>query len=522
MYKVLLVDDEINILQGIALLVNWEKCGTKLVAEAHHGKMALNYVEREVPDIVITDIKMPGMNGIELIEKIHTSYPQVKFIILSGYDEFEFAKTAMAYGVKHYLLKPSNELKIEQALLKVVEEVDEQNRTKQFISSMDQKLKKMIPGAKEQFLNEYITNKDYGVQDWAQLERIFEIDFSSSLRLFVFMIEHESNYEYIYALKKMILTEMKKDRSVVLDTLIDERIVILARDNNVDYFIETIKRVQKMFYQTFQLSFLVAISGSGNQHEIRNLYEEALENLSERFYLDNGSIITKKRWNSQGTNESSGHYNHQHLIHVIRNGDLKGIHKYLENFFAHLKKNGYSEKDVKTHSLDLLMSTIRQASKDHKKLLLKQMIQFVELPTFEQVKGFIVTVAEDVAKLHYTDTKKIQSHVIRQVIEYVDKYVDDEELSITKIANTVVYMNPDYLGKLFKKEVGESFSNFLIEQRIKKAIELLEQSKEMKMFEIAEFVGFGRNPRYFSQVFKKHTGFTPTEYKMHYGLINQE
>ncbi|MCJ7839770.1 response regulator [Lederbergia sp. NSJ-179] len=523
MYKVLLVDDEINILQGIALLVNWEKYGTKLIAEAYHGKMALDFVEKEVPDIVITDIKMPGMNGIELIGKIHAAYPQVKFIILSGYDEFEFAKTAMAYGVKHYLLKPSNEMKIEQALLEVVEEVDEQNRTQQFISTMDQKIKKMIPGAKEQFLKEYMTNKNYGAQEWERFEKFFAVDIpSSSLRLLIFMIEKENGYEPIYALKNMMLEEMKKDRNILLDTVIDERIVMLVKDEKVENFIETIKRVQKKFIQAFQVSFITAISGPGNQQEIRDLYNEALDCLSERFYLGEGSIITKKEWKSKRSNEENFHYDHEKVILSIRNGDLIGIRHYLEKFFVCLKKDGYNETVVKTHSLDLLMSIIRQASKDHRKLLFKQIIQFLELPTFKQVKEYIVTVAEDVVKLHYTDTKKIQSHVIRQVIEYVDEHLDDEGLSITKIANDIVYLNPDYLGKLFKKEVGEKFSNFLIEQRVKKAIELLEQPKEMKMFEIAEIVGFGSNPRYFSQVFKKQTGFTPTEYKIHYGLINRE
>lgn len=119
-YKLLIVDDEINILEGIATMINWKSCNARLIGKASHGKMAFDMILNNPPNIVITDIKMPGINGVELIEKTHKYYPHIKFIILSGHDEFEFAKTAMQYNVQHYILKPSNRHKIEEAIKEVI------------------------------------------------------------------------------------------------------------------------------------------------------------------------------------------------------------------------------------------------------------------------------------------------------------------------------------------------------------------------------------------------------------------
>ncbi|MBS4209432.1 response regulator [Bacillus sp. FJAT-50079] len=519
MYKVLLVDDEIHILQGIAMLVDWEKCGTKLVGEAYHGQMALEYVEKRVPDIVITDIKMPGMNGIELIEKIHTSYPHVRFIILSGYDEFEYAKTAMAYNVRHYLLKPSNETKIEQALLKVVEEINEQKRKEQFLSSMNQKLERILPRAKEQFLKDYITNKKYGVKEWEYYQTLFDIEVNNiQFRVLILMIENEHEYEHIFALKETLANEIKK-WPVLLNTTIGEKIIIITQNIEVEQFIELLKGVQQIFTNVYQLTFTTAISSSGYIQEVRKLYNEALDYLMRRFYLGEGSIITKQDCEEKETNETSFQFDHEELIRAIRNGDLIRVRSYVDQFFVHLQQDMYDEHLVKTHSLELFMSMIRQANKEHRDALFKQIIQLVQLSTFEQIREFMVTIAQGVTRLYYSNTKQTQSSIIKKAIEYVAEHLNEEGLSITKIANEVVYMNSDYLGKLFKKEMGEKFSTYLIDQRIKKAIELFEQPEEMKTIEVAKKVGFGNNPRYFSQVFKKQTGFTPTEYKHHHGIV---
>src|SRR5690554_290522 len=124
MYSVLLVDDERTILDGISSIVDWEEQGVTLSGTANNGVEALEFIKEYQPDIVISDIMMPGLNGIQLVQKTFKTHPLIKFILLSGYSEFEYARQAMGYGVKHYLLKPSNEDIISEAIGEVVSELD--------------------------------------------------------------------------------------------------------------------------------------------------------------------------------------------------------------------------------------------------------------------------------------------------------------------------------------------------------------------------------------------------------------
>lgn len=139
MYKVLLVDDERTILDGISSIVDWEEQGVVLSGTANNGIEALEFIKMNEPDIVISDIMMPGLDGIQLLQKAFADFPLMKFILLSGYGEFEYARQAMGYGVKHYLLKPSNEDIISQALTEVVNELDLQKNQELLFKIQDKK-----------------------------------------------------------------------------------------------------------------------------------------------------------------------------------------------------------------------------------------------------------------------------------------------------------------------------------------------------------------------------------------------
>jgi len=248
LFKVLLVDDEPMLLEGISSIVEWEQQGTVLHGIARNGLEALEFIREHVPDIVITDITMPGLDGMGLIEQGSKVSPAIKWILLSGYNEFEYAQKAMRFGVKHYLLKPSSEEDIHEALTEVVQELAEENKMR---------------------------------------------------------------------------------------------------------------------------------------------------------------------------------------IHLA-NEDTEELAKY--------------------------------------------------------------------------------SSVVNKMIIAIKENIENPSLSLQWIANEVLYMNTDYLGKLFKKEVGEKFSAYVVKRKIDKAVEIMGKQKDIKVFELAEQLGYGNNPQYFSNIFKKQTGCSPTEW----------
>ncbi|SFJ50313.1 two-component system, response regulator YesN [Halobacillus dabanensis] len=511
MYKILLVDDEINILEGIAAIVDWEACGTELMAKAHHGQMAFDIITERQPDIVVTDIKMPGLNGVQLIRKVHDIYPEIRFIVLSGHDEFEFAKTAMECNVKHYLLKPSNEQKIEKALKEVVSDLDEEQGRQEFLESMRDHLKKVMPKAKEQFLKDYITNKKYSVKDWEYYSQLFEID-TDSKEFYLLVIEMEDSYDYehLLALKKIMVEEVGESH-IPLETTIGDKIVILIELDSREFIIEKVKGAKQSFHSYYPIDYTVAISNLGSINQLRNLYNETLDCLTQRFYVPGGSIITPQDINHQSSMEEL-QYDHEDLIYAIRSGNKEVVQQYLDDFFNEVWQEKYAVNLLRSHCLELFMSMIRQADRKQIDEYFKQVILFQEYERFQDMKGFIEKTALEISHYHYERTKQTQSTIINRVVEFVEKNLSDENLSLSHIATDVLYMNSDYLGKLFKKEKGERFSSFLINRRMEKARELFEHSDQVKIFEVAEAVGFGNNPRYFGQVFKKHTGVTPSNY----------
>ncbi|QTM99154.1 response regulator [Sediminibacillus dalangtanensis] len=517
MYRVLLVDDEINILEGIAALVDWSSCNTSLQVKATNGQMAFELIRENPPDIVITDIKMPGMNGVELIQQVHRQYPEIRFIVLSGYDEFEFAKTAMECNVKHYLLKPSNEKKIEDALNQVVADLDEQNQKRDFLERMRSHLQKVMPKAKEQFLKDYITNKSYSLQDWETYSQMFGLQTTSKLfRLLVLVVDGAHEYEQQFALKEMVTERMGEQQSVPMSTTIGERIVLLLEDMPVTELSEYLKEMKKTYKSFYQKTFTTAISNAGTINELRMLYNEAINCLTQRFYLADGSIITVQDiGEADDARFKELQYDHEDLLLAVRSGNTEAMRHYLSDFFDDIHHRKLEVGLVKSHCLELYMSIIRQADQQAMDRYFQQIILFQQYNRFGEIKQYISEIAEEITAYHYERTKQTQTNIISRVISYVENNLAEEEMSLSKIAADVLYMNPDYLGKLFKKEKGERFSNFLINRRMEKAKRLIEETEQVKVFEVAEAVGFGNNPRYFGQVFKKHTGMTPTEYKMH-------
>jgi two-component system response regulator YesN len=510
----LLVDDEINILEGIAKIVDWNGSNAILAGKAYHGQMAFELVSNDPPDIVITDIKMPGLNGVELIEKVLRFHPKVKFIILSGHDEFEFAKTAMKYGVKHYLLKPSNRRKIEEALQEVIVELEQENIRKEFIKNIKANFNKVIPIAKKQFLSEYIVNKSFGMREWDYYQQLFEMQpIHGKVRLIVMVIDDHHDFKQLFALKEIMLGLVNQGMIVHLSTTIGEKAVLLIEDQLLEVLLAKIEEAKGLFSEYYHMKFTTTISNPAKIEQIQRLYKEANDCLTQRFYLGNGSIITMNDLRKYQTNFENIQFDHGKITFALRSGNQQQVQYYLDEFFDEIKRANFEVTVVKSHCLELLMSIIRQAKSEDIEMFLAQITHFQEFETLEEIKTFVEQLSEELALQNYDETRQTQHNIIQKVIHYLKDNISDELLSLSQIADHVVYMNPDYLGRLFKKELGKNFSTYLIELRIEKAIGLMRQSNTVKVFEIANRVGFGNNPRYFGQVFKKHIGVTPTEYK---------
>jgi len=512
MYKVLLVDDERIILDGISKIVKWEEAGTVLAGTARNGIEAYEKIEEDPPHIIISDIKMPGMDGLQLAAKVSSQYPHIKIILLSGFGEFEYAQSAIEYGVKHYLLKPCNENKIMEVLEELVSELNQERQSEQFVSSMKEGLAKVLPHVKEQFLKEFVTNKTYGNRDWEYFSHLFQLDLGDrKVRLILFHLDGPFEFEHLFAVKN--IAEELLENNVLSSTVGDHVLIVVEDTFTASALQERIGQIRETFLKYYKIDLTIALSEAGEIIQARNLYKQTLECLNYRFYLGEGSLITKSDIVGLGRTESDElGFNEDNLIMQIKTGNRQEAAHEIELFFQRLSELRSDITTAKSYVIQLFMEMIRLGDSENMHRYMDKVVKLMQLDTLQAIQTLFKETAEEIASSHYEQTKSKHSAIVSKVVDIINEHLANPELSLNWVAHQMLYMNPDYLGKLFKKETGEKFSNYVMRVRISKAIDLLHQKSDIKIFELAEQLGFGDNPQYFSQVFKKYAGCSPSEY----------
>ncbi|MBD2869809.1 response regulator transcription factor [Paenibacillus arenilitoris] len=515
MYKVLLVDDERIIVEGISRTVDWEAHRTELIGTARNGLEALSFIETHMPDIVISDIKMPGMNGLQLVEKVNERFPHIAFILLSGFSEFDYARTAMQFGVKHYLLKPCNENTITQALAEIILDLEKLQSQENFMANIQKELTKVLPHAKEQFLKELVTNKTYGQRDWDDYRQMFRMTVENdSVRLLLFQLEGKFEFEHMFAIKNIAEDVLGKS-TVLLSTTIGKHVLLLIKaDGESDALFANLSEIKRTFAAYYKMDATAAVSDPGPIVEARSMYRETLECLNYQFYLGEGSIITKK---DIGRDDESAPgtflYDEEPLCMHVKSGDWAFVRDELQAYFSQLADSRLDTHLSKSYVIPLYVSIVRQGSPEEINDYLQKIASFDQFQTLRAIEQFITDNAEQICLNNYRLLTRKHSSIILKMQQVVEEQLGNPDLSLGWVATEILYMNADYLGKLFKKETGDKFSNYVVKLRIEKAMEEIEKTGDVKVFELAEQLGFGDNPQYFSQVFKKYTGFTPSEYK---------
>lgn len=512
MHKVIIVDDEQLILEGITKIVDWAEAETVLVGQARNGLEAFDLIVREQPDIVITDIKMPRMDGLQLAAKVSETYPHIAMIMLSGFNDFEYAQTAMRHGVKHYLLKPCNERKISEALRDVVKELKQTEHKEQFVRSVKEELTKVLPHVKEQVLKEFLTNKTYGNKDWEYYRKLFGLSLDDKrVRLLLFQLESGIEFEHIFAVKN--IAEELLSRPVLSTTVGEHVLIVVEDDGELAGLQERIIRIRSTFREYYKIDLTVALSEPGEMTEARKLYKQTLECLKHRFYLGEGSLITGRDISdAHGLDSKEFAFDGEDLILQIKTGHWSDAAQAIDRYFELLGELRLDIQSVKSYVIELYMAVIRLGDASEQKKYMEKLLDLIDLDTLQSIQVLFKSVAEQIAKRQYESRKNKYSAIISKAIDIVEEQLGSPELSLNWVAQRMLYMNPDYLGKLFKRETGEKFSNYVIRRRVARAIEWMRENEDIKIFELAERLGYGEYPQYFSQVFKKYTGSTPTDY----------
>lgn len=497
MYKVMLVDDERLIIQGLLNIIKWTDIGLEVTQTADNAISAIEMFEENPVDIIITDINMPKVTGLELIRKIKDIDEHVKFIILSGYDEFSYAKTAIKYGVENYILKPINEDELEEALIKIINTMNGEKEKQGRLLHKNRKLIQFINGnidkselsKIQQVINIGLDERRYTVssitinqrenEESSNINDIIEKNTYGKCEIIlnydgqVIIINpwNEDNTKeevmnYFYFIKDKLSEELKTDIFIAVGDLVD-----------------SIDKLKESYSVSQKLKKYILTEGPNVC-----LCKEDIINIKEnkRSFSKEIEVINK-------------------LIIEKNSGKLRD---YIIELFDDCKltpKNIY-DLSIKIILLtDKISEEFKIDNKYSKESLSNTIVEICNESTRDNVKAFLISELEELQSFMNINTIKY-TPVVQQIINIVnERYY--EELSLKTLAQQY-NINSSYLGQVFAKEIGLSFSEYLNSTKNMKAKDLI-LNTNMKINDIAKAVGYS-DTSYFYRKFKKCYGVCPS------------
>lgn len=513
MYRVLLVDDERIIREGIAHLIDWENQGLVLVGAAADGRQAAEMIESKTPDIVITDVKMPDINGIELIAMENKQHPEIVFVVLSGYGEFELASAAMHYGVKHYLLKPCNEQDICNVLQEVTDDLQQRDRREKMVQESQEYLSRMLPLMQNQFLQELTVNGAYQADDVKYYCRLLHLELKKC-RVILFQAESGTPFEDMYILRNIVSERLPKECVQMSSILIHRLLVILNGVGEPD-LAERLDKIRTEWLDYGRKTLTVTVSSEVELQQLPQAYREAERYLRFAFYLGDGGVITPRDVTSDAESWHTGNmiYNYEPLAGDIKSGNVEAVKAGLNAFFEQLRQMAMETNMAKAYCIELFLTVERQCDPQNIQTAMKKLPDIQQMHSIDGIQQMITQICVTLADGNNHSIRQRHSRLVQSIIEYVNQNLSNPELSLKWLSNHVFFMNVGYLGRLFCHETGEKFSSYLLRVRIEHAKQLIGASDDERVYEVANQVGFANNSQYFSQLFKKSTGCTPSEYK---------
>lgn len=537
MYRVLLVDDEILVRDAIRENINWMKLDCELVGDCQNGQEAAEFVKNNEVDIVLTDICMPYMDGMELSHFLHDNYPDIVIVIFSGFGEFEYAKKAIQYNVSEYLLKPVTAMELTEVLKKMKEKVDQHRNEKKHLENLtkvSQDYRKNAQMIRSKTIESLVTCSQDVRESIEQLEAMQISLNAASYRVAVLDLDLYSDMYQIDMEKQQESALMAFVLFNISDEIVsrenagiayqegNNRVCILFLDDSTKEFSNKVrnicKEIQKEIQDVIGMDVSVCI-GNHVKHleELILSYNNAFQALQYR-YLLGGKLLLDVENHQMGANISI--YN---LLMELTEALKLGKKETTDLIFAKIEeeiKGALVEKSRACLYLNQIIRSIKTTyemiESDEKKLSkgLDELLQKVtEEKTFEKAIGVVKEYAQQVMEvfLHLNSSSGQRQAIM--AIEYIQNNYMDPELNLNSLCNYLC-ISVSHFSTTFKEVTGETFMDVLIRTRMQKAKELLENTT-LKNYEIAEKVGFS-DPHYFGISFKKMTGKTPTEYARDY------
>lgn len=502
MYRILVVDDEKIERKGIRFLL--EQIPEQFeISEAVNGKEALEWLKENEADILMTDVKMPFMNGIELLEHASELNPKMKKVIFSGYGEFEYARQAMRFGVAEYILKPVDPAEFKNAMSKVLKSLEG--------SRVEESRRKVSTT----LFKEYVLNAILNGADIAELEKkaadCFSLDFLDSYRRMMLI---ELNTDFFGKADGQEAVEMMRNSMNAFDylNLNSQQSVLFFWGDQGDWkkIAGQINNIIEKKCRAGVKSYVAVSSKISGKDQITKRYQELELLMENRFYeLDSRIYMAENEAESADDVRLDDDTLIRQMKQDIRTKDILSLREHCDRLFSNYSRNvGFSQVYVKfmfSSLLKLLYEAIPEKTDKELNREIERLYRTSELTGIREI------IEDNIAILEQNVQKDAGS--IHREVEAVKRYIYShygDELSIEMLAEQV-YLAPSYLSTIFKKETGQNLSKFIKSCRMEKASQMLENTHE-KIVQISEKVGYP-NVSYFCQSFREYFGVSPQKYR---------
>lgn len=541
MLKLLIVDDEPFTREGLRYYFDWAGYDIEVIGEADGGKAALKIIREKKPDIVLTDVRMPDMDGLAMARQIRENDSHIKVIVMSAYDDVDYVKSALRVNALDYILKPVDLDNLAQVIQKVTKIIRHESEEKKLINAMSSKLLQSMPMIQERFLMQLVID---GVVDCREISRkagFLELSLPENADYCVLIVNVDDSAAVLEGLSERdrqltsfavlnICGELINNTfsGYTFENRLDEFVVLLNlnrdKGNNAevcereDRLYALISEIQEKLLECLKLSVTIGVgpmvTGVTN---VVNSYRKAYENVCKRLFLGKNRIITIDSLDSEEESVSRISFDiTEKILNLLKASDEERLQETINQFFVELAKYKYANvKYCRNICFQLLLSADRQLME----LEIEPHCRFAEdnkvadslfrLETLDEMKKLISDRLKAYSMLITEKRDRKANNIIEKIKDVIKKHYSDN-LSIRDIAKEV-FLSTTYLCMIFKQETGETVNDYLTRVRIERAKDLL-KDRNIRLCDICHDIGY-TEPGYFSKIFRKYTGLTPSEYR---------
>ena len=536
MIKVFLVEDETIIREGLREIIPWQQYGFTLVGDAGDGEQALPMIRELRPDVLITDIKMPFMDGLALSNLVNREFPNMKIIIISGYDDFEYARQAIRIGVEQYLLKPITKAMLTRTLSEVQEKIQNEREQEHYLEKFRSEVQEYEQFSRRRFFEQVVAGQltveeiyekagELNISIHAQCYNLLMYEFRhaeggparelgaqeavsqirDSLTQFFMMYPEYLMFRWNLNAYAVLIKGDTEQIDVITQRCVDTiRMHVLPYEDEVDWHVA-------VGQPTRRLSLL------------SSCFEEVSRVFSYRHLLGKEHILTGDLTSELMKREDTSGLKHVDMTKIdpailrgfLQNGQISEIHDFVDEYVGGMRTAAVSKM-----FRQYLMLNVRFTAIAYMEGLGFAQTEFTsQLPevemieksiTIEEVKGYICRTLRCALELREKESKSQSRDMIRMAIAYIDENFADETISLKEVAGHT-NVSANYFSAMFSQEMQQTFVEYLTQKRMERAKELLRRT-DKRTAEIAAEVGF-RDSHYFSFVFRKTQGCTPRDYR---------